>query len=78
MSTGGDFGKRLKAARVVAGVSINKLAEELGITASAISHLEAGRSKSLTAARTFEAARVLGVSPEWLATGRKESQEAAS
>lgn len=64
-----DYGRRLKSARKAAGLSHTQLAAEIGITAGAISHVENGRSKSLSAARTFQAARALGVSPEWLATG---------
>jgi transcriptional regulator with XRE-family HTH domain len=62
-----SVGRRLREARVAAGVSQRSLAA-VGCTAAYVSRIESGeRIPSLQLIHAF--ARVLGVTPEWLATG---------
>jgi transcriptional regulator with XRE-family HTH domain len=62
-----SVGRRLREARVAAGVSQRSLAT-VGCTAAYVSRIESGeRIPSLQLIHAF--ARVLGVTPEWLATG---------
>lgn len=65
-----DFADRLKQAMARSGATTRKLADELDVTYQAINKLFRGTSKALTAENTAKAARFLGVSVSWLATGR--------
>jgi len=65
-----QLAKRLKESRMAAGLSQTELAKRVGVTPGAISNLERGDSKSMAADHIFAAAKILRVSPEWLATGR--------
>jgi transcriptional regulator with XRE-family HTH domain len=65
----GDFGDRLAHALVLADESRDGLAKALGISVQAISQVITGVTKAMTAENTVKAARHLGVSAYWLATG---------
>jgi len=61
---------RLTEAMKDAGVDIGQLADALDVSYQAIRKAVLGETKSLSAANSDAAARHLGVSPTWLATGR--------
>lgn len=69
-------GERLKKAREAAGLSQQQLAEQIGATRSAIAQVEGGLSNSLNAENLAKAARKLGKTAVWLATG--EGPESSS
>ena len=54
-------GSRIRAAREAAGIGVTELAELVGVTQSAISHLESG-TKTLSANTIIAIAGVLDVS----------------
>lgn len=58
------------ARKIYARVSQTELAKACGVTRNAVSLWESGETKSLDSAYLFDAARFLGVNPEWLATGK--------
>ena len=60
------FGERVKDARTLRGVTAKRLAEELGKTPSAISHLESTESTELSVAEVRMIADFLGVEEEYL------------
>lgn len=64
MST--DFGKRLRSARKLAGLTQTKLADKAGIKQSSVADLE---SKGYGSSRTATLASVCGVSALWLESG---------
>ena len=64
-----DFKDRLKEARESAGLSQGDLADKIGVTRQAITHLETGYAKAMKTDHLFECARVLQVNPEWLGRG---------
>jgi AcrR family transcriptional regulator/DNA-binding XRE family transcriptional regulator len=55
-----DIGTRVRASRVAAGLTLRRLAGELGVSAATLSAVETGRT-GLTAVRLAEVAFVLGV-----------------
>lgn len=61
---------RIRAARRHANFSQIKLAEKLGISRSAVANWECANPGNPATARLEKMALVLGVSYEWLATGR--------
>jgi transcriptional regulator with XRE-family HTH domain len=72
----GDFGKRLQDALDSAGKTRAQLAavlrstdDTMGVSPSAIGQVISGATKALTAENCARAARFLGVSNYWLATG---------
>lgn len=67
MST--TYGDRLDAALRLANTDRQTLADQLGISVQAIGQVIAGKTKALTAENSAKAAKVLGVSGYWLATG---------
>jgi transcriptional regulator with XRE-family HTH domain len=70
------IGSRIKEARNALGWSQVKLAEEAGVTQSAIGNIESGlrqRPRELVSI-----AKALRVSPEWLETGKGPRTERAS
>lgn len=69
------LGERLKAARQSANLSQSDLAALCGITQTAISDLE--RGKSLETVRSPQLASALGVSALWLVAGEGEMFEGA-
>jgi transcriptional regulator with XRE-family HTH domain len=66
---------RIRQARRDAGISQSRLAEMLGITRSACSQWESVQGTAPRRARLEQLAGLLGVSYEWLATGRKSKEE---
>jgi transcriptional regulator with XRE-family HTH domain len=70
----GEFKERLKAALDHAKLGSEadarrQLGEALGVSAAAISQVLTGSTRAMTAENTAKAARFLGVSIYWLATG---------
>ena len=66
---------RVKQARKAAGISQSKLAQVIGITRSACSQWESPQGTTPRRERLEQLAYLLGVSYEWLATGRKTKDE---
>ena len=66
------IGDRIKRAREEAELTQQQLGDLVGISASAISQLEGGSSKSPNPTNLFKAARALKKNPEWLITGEGE------
>jgi transcriptional regulator with XRE-family HTH domain len=66
-----SFFRRLKTARLEKGFSQTELAKQVGVTRNAVSLWENGKSEA-SMATMRQLAIVLGVSHEWLATGRGE------
>lgn len=65
-----SMGSRIRKARQAAGISQADLAEALGITRSACSQWESDQGTGPRRERLEVLAAELGVSYEWLATGR--------
>lgn len=65
------IGARLKEARQKAGLTQDQVAKRAGLTQTAISELEAGRSRDT--ARINELAAAIGRSAEWLRTGKEST-----
>lgn len=63
-----EFKDRLKSARKHARMTQIELAKAVGTSQGSISDLEAGRNKTST--NTVKMAQILGVNPDWLATGQ--------
>lgn len=61
MSTAGRIGARLRAARQARGMSLRKVAQELGVSASLISQVETGKSQP-SVATLYALANLLAVS----------------
>ncbi|WP_439885812.1 LexA family protein [Pseudomonas syringae] len=59
---------RVFAKRTALGLSQHQLAEKAGVSQVTIQHLESGRN--LTSKKMVELARALGVSAEWLTSGK--------
>lgn len=64
-----DYAQRLTAAMEHAGQKTTALALNLGVSYQAVKKVLDGKSTSLNAANNARAARFLGVSADWLATG---------
>ncbi|MCB2263160.1 MAG: helix-turn-helix domain-containing protein [Candidatus Thiosymbion ectosymbiont of Robbea hypermnestra] len=67
------LGSRVTAARNRAGFSQAELAKRVGVTPGAINKIESGETKGAKPETLAALGRALGVSMEWLATG-KETQ----
>lgn len=67
---------RIRKARLEAGFSQSHLADLMGVTRSACSQWEQPDGTSPRGARLQRLATVLGVSVEWLATGRDDARDA--
>lgn len=70
------FSARLDQALKYAGREPLELANHLGVKVQGIYQLKSGTSKSMNAANCARAARFLGVSPFWLATGEGDMVDA--
>lgn len=66
------FHERLAHAMQLRGLTRSDLASSLGLSAQAISMLLAGRNKGMSAENALATAAILGVSPDWLVTGKGE------
>lgn len=62
--------ERIRTARRAAGLSQSQLALAVGVQRSAVSHWEAPHGKNPSVAHLRQAALVMGLQFEWLATGR--------
>lgn len=71
------FAKRLKEARLAAGLTQEQLAQACGVTNRAVSAWEKGRASDILAENLFAAADKLKVDPRWLATGHEDQAKAA-
>lgn len=67
-----DYSERLRLALKQSGRTVQMLADELGISYQATKKAFDGKTRAFTASNNQKAARVLGVSAEWLATGEGE------
>lgn len=63
-----EYGSRLRAARVMAGLTQDEAATKLGLTRSSVANIEAGRQNA-TAEQVIQTAQALGCDPRWLLTG---------
>ncbi|MFY3460532.1 DNA-directed RNA polymerase subunit alpha C-terminal domain-containing protein [Achromobacter xylosoxidans] len=63
------YAARLSYAMSLSGIDVSSLAKATGMTYQGVKRATEGRSKAFSAANNARAARVLGVSPEWLAVG---------
>lgn len=64
------FGSRLRSAREETGVSARALSNACGVSPSVVSFLERGLIRVPNANLALKLAQVLGVSVEWLVTGK--------
>ncbi|MDR1705763.1 MAG: helix-turn-helix domain-containing protein [Clostridiales bacterium] len=64
-----DIGERMKFLRKQLELTQSDFAERIGITNSALSDIERGRTKSLTERNIASIATMYGVNPEWLRSG---------
>lgn len=64
--------ERIRLARRRAGLSQQRLADQLGVKRSAVGNWEGGMNASPTSANLERLACILQVAHEWLATGRGE------
>lgn len=71
-----EYGRRLAAARVDAGLTQAELGAQIGLTRASVCNIEAGRQGQL-AEQVLAAARATRVDPCWLLTGRPEQTAAA-
>jgi transcriptional regulator with XRE-family HTH domain len=69
---------RLRLALEQSGLSQAELARRIGVTPGAVSLWLSGETKALKASNAVLLAKHLGVSPEWLATGRGPMRPDAS
>lgn len=67
---------RILERRTALGLSQAQLAEKSGVSQVTIQHLESGRNS--TSKKLLEIARALGVTAEWLATGKGTTHEASN
>lgn len=67
-------GTRLKEARKEAGLTLEKLAAEAGVSKQSIALIESGKTKGPRSYTLFKIADTLGVEPRWLATGTGPKQ----
>ena len=67
-------GMRLKQARKEAGLTLEKLAAEAGVSKQSIALIESGKTKGPRSDTLFKIADTLGVEPRWLATGTGPKQ----
>lgn len=70
--------ERIKQARLRAGISPKKLAEQVGVSRSAVVQWETGDTKGLRPDNLLAAADALRVSVRWLATGDNRDDAPAS
>jgi len=64
------LGERLRLARKEAGLTQQQLADKVGMKKASISGLELGTSKKPSADNILPLAKFLGVTPEWLVSGK--------
>jgi len=64
-----DYSTRLQTAMQARGVSAQQLATQIGVSYQAVNKVLKGLSTAFSASNNAYAARFLGVSSDWLATG---------
>lgn len=69
------YSDRLVLAMQRRGVNVTTLSKAVGLTYQGVKRVVDGQSKAFTAANNEMAARYLGVSPGWLATGRGDMED---
>lgn len=72
-----SYKDRLAAALAHAQVTDTQLAKKLDVSIQAVRKIAAGTTAAFTAENNSKAARFLGVSPDWLATGEGEMVSAS-
>ena len=72
------FGERLRALRMKRALTPSELARRVDVTEGAIRQMESGQTKSASFAVGLRLARLLEVSPWYLATGADAPAEAGS
>jgi transcriptional regulator with XRE-family HTH domain len=70
------FGQRLRRLREACGLRKTGLARRVGLTEAAIRQLESGHTKSPTLVVGLRIAKLLGVSPDYLAIGDETADDA--
>jgi len=73
-----SFGDRLRSLRTRRHLTPSALAHAVGVTEGAIRQMESGQTKSASFLVGLKLSHVLGVSPEFLATGRDAPPEIVS
>ncbi len=71
------FGDRLKRLRKARGLRVLDVAYAAGITEGAIRQMEAGQTKGASLVVGLRLAKMLGVTPDYLATGGEGSADDA-
>lgn len=66
-------GGRIHAARVAKGLTMDQLADKLGVTKGAIAQWESNKIKRLTAENLFNLSKTLEVSANWLLEWKDEN-----
>ena len=67
-----EHSERLRTAMENSGIKAAELARSLGISYQAVKKLCDGTSKSFSAENNMKAAKLLGINPDWLASGQGE------
>ncbi len=75
MTTTESFGQRLKRLRMERGLRVTDLAYAAGLTEGSIRQMESGQTKAVTLVAGLRLAKLLGVSPDYLATGSEGSDD---
>lgn len=73
-----SLAERLRAALDAAGINQSELSRRVGVTRGAVSFWLKGTITSLEGENLIRTAQALGVSPNWLATGRGKMSPASS
>ncbi len=69
------FGARLKRLRKTRGIRVTDVAAVAGITEGAIRQMEAGQTKGASLVVGLRLAKLLSVSPDYLATGIESADD---
>lgn len=69
------FGKRLQRLRTARRLRVMDVAYAAGLTEGAIRQLESGQTKGATLVAGLRIAKLLGVTPDYLATGAEGSDD---
>jgi transcriptional regulator with XRE-family HTH domain len=75
MSTEESFGERLRRLRLARGLRVLDVAYAAGITEGAIRQMESGQTKGASLIVGLRLSKMLGVSPEYLASGTEGSAD---
>ncbi len=72
-----SFGQRLQRLRKARGIRVTDVAAAAGITEGSIRQMESGYTKGATLVVGLRLAKLLGVTPDYLATGTEGSPDDA-